>query len=93
MLAKLDAVRQALVSRAGMIVNVTLDADNWAAVEPQVAAFLQSLPAAANGSVTWTPALSAVNEGLAIPAQVNYVGKGASLYPLGYTYHGSIHVI
>ena len=92
-LAKLDAVRQALVSRAGMIVNVTLDADNWAAVEPQVAAFLQSLPAAANGSVTWTPALSAVNEGLAIPAQVNYVGKGASLYPLGYTYHGSIHVI
>ena len=30
---------------------------------------------------------------MAIPAQVNYVGKGASLYPLGYTYHGSIHVI
>jgi Zn-dependent M16 (insulinase) family peptidase len=28
-----------------------------------------------------------------IPAQVNYVGKGANLYDLGYKYHGSIHVI
>jgi Zn-dependent M16 (insulinase) family peptidase len=28
-----------------------------------------------------------------VPAQVNYVGKGADLYQLGYTYHGSIHVI
>ena len=35
-LAKLDAVRQALVSRGGMLVNVTLDAENWATVEPQV---------------------------------------------------------
>ena len=31
--------------------------------------------------------------GLSIPAQVNYVGKGANLYDLGYTYDGSIHVI
>jgi len=28
-----------------------------------------------------------------IPAQVNYVGKGADLYDLGYSYHGSVHVI
>src|SRR5690606_42149066 len=35
-LAKLDAVRQALVSRAGMLINVTLDAENWAEVAPRV---------------------------------------------------------
>ena len=29
-------------------------------------------------------------EGLVIPAQVNYVGKGANLYELGYQLHGSI---
>ncbi len=33
------------------------------------------------------------NEGLTIPAQVNYVGKGGSLYALGYEPHGSVHVI
>jgi len=34
-----------------------------------------------------------VNEGLTIPAQVNYVGKGANLYKLGYKLHGSVQVI
>jgi len=92
-LAKLDAVRQALVSRTGLIVNVTLDAENWAAVVPQVDGFIQALPTAANGAAPWAPALPSGDEGLAIPAQVNYVGKGASLYGLGYSYHGSIHVI
>jgi len=44
-------------------------------------------------AVTWTPAALPANEGLTIPAQVNYVGKGANLYRLGYVYHGSINVI
>jgi Zn-dependent M16 (insulinase) family peptidase len=33
------------------------------------------------------------HEGLTIPAQVNYVGKGANLYELGYQSHGSVAVI
>jgi len=32
-------------------------------------------------------------EGLTIPAQVNYVGKGANLYDLGYEYDGSAEVV
>jgi len=32
-------------------------------------------------------------EGLSIPAQVNYVGKGADLFKLGYSLHGSVQVI
>ncbi len=32
-------------------------------------------------------------EGLTIPAQVNYVAKGADLFQLGYTWHGSAAVI
>jgi presequence protease len=32
-------------------------------------------------------------EGLTIPAQVNYVGKGANLYGKGYRFHGSAQVI
>ena len=30
---------------------------------------------------------------MTIPAQVNYVGKAANLYQLGYKHHGSVHVI
>ncbi|MFN3334038.1 MAG: peptidase M16, partial [Caldilinea sp.] len=92
-LEKLDAVRRALIGRAGMIVNVTLDADNWATVQPQLTAFVRELPERAAISLPWQPSLFSVDEGLAIPAQVNYVGKGGNLYALGYTYHGSIHVI
>jgi Zn-dependent M16 (insulinase) family peptidase len=37
--------------------------------------------------------LSTQKEGLTIPAQVNYVGKGANLYNLGYQFDGSVEVI
>ena len=33
------------------------------------------------------------NEGLTIPAQVNYVAKGGNLYNLGYQEHGSVSAI
>ena len=43
--------------------------------------------------MAWQPTSAARFEGLAIPAQVNYVGKGANLYELGYNAHGSVDVI
>ena len=43
--------------------------------------------------VTRDPKLPTEFEGMTIPSQVNYVGKGLNLYPLGYRFHGSIHVI
>jgi len=41
----------------------------------------------------WSPEPMVDFEGMTLPAQVNYVGKGVNLYDLGYRYHGSIHVI
>ena len=41
----------------------------------------------------WQPVFDRSNEGLVVSAQVNYVGKGANLYELGYRYHGSSSVI
>lgn len=92
-LEKLEAVRRALLGRQNLVVNVTLDADNWTTVQPQLLAFVQELPEATQTGAEWRAPLANDDEGLAIPAQVNYVGKGGSLYALGYTYHGSIHVI
>ncbi len=96
-LAQLEAVKRLLIDRGGLIADVTLDAANWAIFQPQLEEFIDSLPLAAAGAgegrSLWTPGVLPPREGLAIPAQVNYVGKGARLYDLGYQYHGSIHVI
>ena len=58
--------------------------------EPQLHEFLGTLPGGPATKATWNPVYQADNEGLTIPAQVNYVGKGANLYDLGYQHHGSI---
>ena len=51
------------------------------------------LPAVDRAKQTWSQAERAGNEGLLIPAQVNYVGKAANLYDLGYVLHGSSTVV
>ncbi|MFN8482481.1 MAG: insulinase family protein [Anaerolineae bacterium] len=92
-LAALEEIRQILVNRAGMIVNVTLDAQNWAAVGPQLEDFLASLPMKPRTTAAWNGQAAPAPEGLVIPGQVNYVGKAANIYATGYRYHGSIAVI
>ncbi len=92
-LADLESLRQLLINRQGLLVNVTLDGDNWRAVQHQVTDFMAALPVAPVELPTWAPVLDRANEGLIVPAQVNYVGKGANLYELGYQYHGSVAVI
>jgi len=92
-LAQLEAVRSILVNRNALLCNVTVDSDNWQTVQPKLADFLATLPATAAARATWTPDAPTGPEGLTIPAQVNYVGKGASLFDLSYTRHGSLDVI
>jgi Zn-dependent M16 (insulinase) family peptidase len=92
-LAQLEAVRQQVVNRQALIANVTLDSGNWSDFEPQLRDFVSALPAHAPTSTSWYAPRLAEDEGLSVPAQVNYVGKGADLYRLGYAYDGSIHVI
>ena len=92
-LAKLETVRRLLINRAAMIANVTLDADSFASFSPQLASFMDALPGLKVDPVKLEPKAPTKFEGLTIPAQVNYVGKGANLYKLGYEPHGSINVI
>lgn len=92
-LEKLEAIRRLLVNRQSMLVNITLDAENWATFQPQLNDFLTQIPAAAPELHTWQPAPVIQHEGLTIPAQVNYVGKGANLYDLGYELSGVTNVV
>jgi Zn-dependent M16 (insulinase) family peptidase len=97
-LEKLETLRGLIINRSTMIANVTLDAANWNNFKPLLAGFLESLPD--NGSATIRSQPRPVyddqpqqNEGLTIPAQVNYVAKGVNIYKHGYKLHGSVQVI
>lgn len=92
-LEKLEAVRGILLNRETMLCNVTLDEPNWDQFQPRVADFLSALPAAPQVRAEWQPETAPRFEGLTIPVQVNYVGKGANLYQLGYRSDGSISVV
>jgi Zn-dependent M16 (insulinase) family peptidase len=92
-LDKLETIRRLLINRSTMISNVTLDEQHWIQFEPLLINFLAEIPAREPSLVRWNPDFVCENEGLSIPAQVNYVGKGANLYQLGYQPHGSISLI
>jgi len=92
-LADLETIRKAVVSRAHMVCNVTIDAENWRLIRPAMDEFLEGLPTAAYTPNRWEPTRTPDQEGLTAPVQVNYVAKGANLYDLGYTYDGSVAVI
>jgi Zn-dependent M16 (insulinase) family peptidase len=91
--AVLEQIRTILLNRDALVANVTTDAAAWGAFRPQLASFLAGLPHGPVMPAAWDPKPGAANEGLTIPAQVNYVGKGADLYRLGYELHGSALVV
>ena len=92
-LDRLEAVRSILVNRRAMICNVTVDAAAWREFEPVLATLVSSLPQQDVSLAEWPGSVDASNEGLIAPSKVNYVGKGAGLYEVGYRAHGSIGVI
>jgi Zn-dependent M16 (insulinase) family peptidase len=93
LLRRLEELRRALINRGSLLTNITIDAGNWREVEPRVTEFLGLLPAAPTTTVPWSPQAFPECEGLTVPTQVNFVGKGANLYDLGYRFHGSAKVI
>jgi hypothetical protein len=92
-LADLEAIRAALINRNALVVNVTMGAADWAGFRPQLMDFLAVLPAREIVRHAWERTTTPTYEALTVPAQVNFVGKGARLTDLGYTVHGSQAVI
>ncbi len=90
---RLLALRRHLLNRQGLLVNVTIAGEDRAAFEAGLGGLLAQLPAGVRAEGAWRPNFRAANEGLVIPAKVNYVGKAARLYDLGYEYDGSVNVI
>lgn len=89
----LQEMRAILLNRSSMVINITADKNGWENLKSRVVSFTELLPAKKVKTETWSSENLTEFEGMIIPSQVNYVGKGADLYALGYTYHGSVHVI
>ena len=92
-LNQLEAVRGHLVDRDTLLMNATVADADRAAVEPHLAGLAGSLPARGGNLQEWSPRYGAGDEGLTLPAQVKYVGKGGDLYAQGYELRGSAAVI
>ena len=90
--ADLRTIQQLVVSRDGMMVNITTTGSDFPAVKPSLASFLDRLPETAAGQkASWIinpTLLPRGNEGLIVPSAVNYVGKAANLYDLGFKLKG-----
>ncbi|OQY43151.1 MAG: peptidase M16 [Desulfobacteraceae bacterium 4572_87] len=98
-LAILKDIHGAVVNRKAALANVTVDAPGWSLVEPPLRKLLCAIPDAPDGKgeksfaptpkADWPGHSKPLFEGMTIPSQVNYVGKGADLTELGYGFHGS----
>ena len=92
-LSELEDVRRLLTNRSSMVFNLTADRKDLRSIEPHVQGFLRTLPNGRTSTEPWQQSLFPEFEGIMIPSQVNYVGKGADLYREGYELHGSSKVI
>lgn len=89
----LESIRSALIQRSVAVCNITVDSANWQKIRPLVEDFLGNLPQNQTRRHTWATGKLPNLEGLSMPLQVNFVGKGGNLYEIGYTFHGSALVI
>jgi presequence protease len=92
-LGDLKEMYRILVCTKNIIINATIDEKNWKNIHKRVAGFSDTLPVINSTPVDWLPVSQTEFEGLIIPSQVNYVGKGANIYKADYSYNGSINVI
>ena len=82
--AQLKQLRDLLLNRANMVVNITADGAMIDGVRPQIESFLADLPASGPTGSGWGFAQNQRSEGLTFPGQVNYVAKGANLDAFGF---------
>jgi Zn-dependent M16 (insulinase) family peptidase len=89
----LDDLRVRIVKKGGAFLNLTSDQKNIDRVTGSLKNLLEALPETPVDRMEWSPGRDAPVEGLTIPAQVNFVGKGQNIYRDGYHFHGSALVI
>ena len=91
--ADLEEIRSAILNQANLLTNVTLDGNTFNSVSNSIADMVGNLPGGSKSVAVRNRASFSRAEGLCIPAQVNYVAKGANVYEHGYEYSGAAQVV
>lgn len=91
--ADLETIRSTILSRTNLLSNVTVDRGVFKNIEPAITEMVSGLPGGEHKSIQRKLLPFSRKEGLCIPAQVNYVAKGANVFEHGYEYSGAAHVI
>ncbi|PXF40041.1 Presequence protease 1, chloroplastic/mitochondrial [Gracilariopsis chorda] len=90
--AELRQLQKLMMSRENMVINVTTAASDFGSVKPLLTSFFDRLPEKPESfGSSWISTFSLLpraNEGLIVPSTVNYVGKAANLYDLGFKLNG-----
>jgi hypothetical protein len=89
----LESFRRLLFNQRALLLNTTVDESAYEGAEAHLIELADALPDATPEAPAWESHSPPLNEGMIIPAQVNYVGKGGNAYDLGYRFHGSALVI
>jgi len=94
-LQQLKALQACIFNKASCtILNITSDAEYLDAAQASLEKLASHLPADEQSApVLLDPRLGSRADGIVVPTQVNYVGKGGNLYESGYEYHGSALVV
>ena len=89
----LEEIRGLLFSKHNLVINVTASEDDFAAIMPGITSLTRALPDASQPRRPRTPCSYPAYEALTLPAQVNYVGKGANLKELGMEFTGAANAV
>ncbi len=89
----LEKIRSLLISSNGLICNATMDQSLFANMESEIAGIVSALPNVESPVAERTLPTLPKAEGLSIPAQVNYVGKGCNVADLGFNFTGASQVV
>ena len=92
-LHEIQQVYDRIIKRNGMILNITAPQKDVSIHKKGVYELIDAIPEDEAEPMTWKGSGIPEFEGLSISARINFVGKGASLYGLGYKFHGSSLVI
>lgn len=93
MLHTFNAIRDRVINRASLIVNLTTDRRYLDEIVPALRDFVAQIPLKDSETQHWDYTTTPTHEGLAVVTQVNFVGKAANFTELGYAIHGSQNVI
>ena len=98
--AKLERIRDLLVDRRNLLINLSAEEKGFGAVQSNLEQYISSIPLRSEDIKIqdWQTEMdrvsaAAVDEGFVVPTQVNYVGKGGLIYDVGEKTSGAAAVV